>query len=78
MLARDKHSTLLQKPVNHGRKKSYSTGPRVEVTDIERHTSLFTSAYFTTLKSFIGQTYGKNEIQGSLSQNFLRQSYDHF
>jgi hypothetical protein len=29
-LARDKHSSLLQKSVNYGCKKLYSTGPRLE------------------------------------------------
>ncbi len=28
MLARDKHSTLLRKPINYGHKKFYDTGPR--------------------------------------------------
>jgi hypothetical protein len=32
-LAKDKHSILLRKSVNYGRKKFYSTGPRTEQTE---------------------------------------------
>ncbi len=35
MLARDKHSSLLQKSVNYDCKKFYSTGPRCEVHQVQ-------------------------------------------
>jgi hypothetical protein len=39
-LARDKHSSLLRKSVNYGRKKDYSTGPRVALNGNGKHLSL--------------------------------------
>ncbi len=36
ILARDKHSSLLRKSVNYGRKKFYSIGPRMKMAFISK------------------------------------------
>ena len=48
-LARDKHSSLLQKYVNYGRKMFYSTGPWLPKLSLECYTRLKSLAAEKTL-----------------------------
>ncbi len=72
--AGDKHSSLLRKSVNYGRKKFYGTGAklaskgltRVELTAGDKHSSLLRKSLITTVKSFTVESDRRQRFSSDL------------